>query len=380
VWKGSGESMCQIEINLSEDLIYWSDEAFLILNWDSKSPIITHTKRLKEVIHPQDKFTVLSAFAKALPDKADLDLNFRILNRQNRAIKIHCLGKFSINTQKKQWLRCIIFPVETHSPPINLSFYKSLVEKLPFSVCLINSAKVFYANEACLAMFGYQSNQDVFLSSVFDFHAPASKKKTFQILHSSYKKTGEIPSRIQSQFIRSNGSVFDSEVYLSNNIFSNKRFVQAVIIDVSRKNKLEQREKQVALDALYLNQKNRVLSDIEKELNKIVYSNNSYRQKDFLNIYNIINSSKDADNDWQLFSHYFDNLYPEFLKKLKQKSPLLTTNDIRLCVCLKLNLGTKETARFFNVKASSIQIARVRLKKKFNLPKDIDLWDFIQDL
>ena len=42
-----------------------------------------------------------------------------------------------------------------------------------------------------------------------------------------------------------------------------------------------------------------------------------------------------------------------------------------------MNFDTKEIARFFNVKASSIQIGRVRLKKKMNLSDSVDLRSYI---
>lgn len=172
--------MCQIEINLSEDLIYWSDEAFLILNLDSENPLITGTDKLKGIIHPKDKFAVLSAFVKALPSKRDLDLDFRILNNEKNVLNVRCIATFSTNIRKNIWLRCLIFPVEMHSPPVNILFYKNLIENLPFSVCLIHSARVINANNACLSMLGYQSNQEVYHLSVLDFQPPLSKKKHFR--------------------------------------------------------------------------------------------------------------------------------------------------------------------------------------------------------
>jgi hypothetical protein len=42
-----------------------------------------------------------------------------------------------------------------------------------------------------------------------------------------------------------------------------------------------------------------------------------------------------------------------------------------------MNFGTKEIARFFNIKASSVQMSRVRLKKKMTLPDSIDLRSYI---
>jgi hypothetical protein len=45
-----------------------------------------------------------------------------------------------------------------------------------------------------------------------------------------------------------------------------------------------------------------------------------------------------------------------------------------------MNMDTKEIAQFFNVKPSSIQTSRVRLKKKFKLEESVDLREFIMKL
>jgi hypothetical protein len=44
-----------------------------------------------------------------------------------------------------------------------------------------------------------------------------------------------------------------------------------------------------------------------------------------------------------------------------------------------MNFDTKEIARFFNIKAPSVQISRVRLKKKMGLPDSADLRSYILD-
>jgi hypothetical protein len=69
----------------------------------------------------------------------------------------------------------------------------------------------------------------------------------------------------------------------------------------------------------------------------------------------------------------FEEVHPGFFSRLKKMYPKLSTVDIKHCTCIKMNMGTKEIARFFNIKITSVQIARVRIKKKMNLPKNVDL-------
>jgi hypothetical protein len=98
---------------------------------------------------------------------------------------------------------------------------------------------------------------------------------------------------------------------------------------------------------------------------------------EFQKIFDIINSFKQLDKDWKMFIANFEEVHPGFFSRLKKTHPLLSSSDIKHCACMKMNFDTKEIARFFNIKASSVQISRVRLKKKMNLPDSADLRSYI---
>jgi hypothetical protein len=140
----------------------------------------------------------------------------------------------------------------------------------------------------------------------------------------------------------------------------------------------EKKQKQVAADALYINQKNTILSEIESVLRKTLSETKfSKSVSEFKKIFDIINSYKQLDKDWKMLVANFEEVHPGFFSRLKKTYPALSLNDIKHCACIKMNFGTKEIARFFNIKAPSVQIARVRLKKKMNLPDSEDLRSYI---
>ncbi|HZJ73189.1 MAG TPA: LuxR C-terminal-related transcriptional regulator, partial [Perlabentimonas sp.] len=64
-------------------------------------------------------------------------------------------------------------------------------------------------------------------------------------------------------------------------------------------------------------------------------------------------------------------------KKLLNKYPNLTTNDLRLCSYLKMNFSTKEIARLLNNSTRAVEISRYRLRKKLNLSHDENLTEFL---
>lgn len=140
----------------------------------------------------------------------------------------------------------------------------------------------------------------------------------------------------------------------------------------------EKKQKQVAADALYINQKNTILEEIEAVLEKTLENKKlSIHRKEFKRIFEIIDSYKQLDKDWKMLIANFEEVHPGFFKKLTDTYPLLSPNDIKHCACIKMNFDTKEIARFFNIKASSVQISRVRLKKKMNLSDSTDLRNFL---
>ncbi|MBT2564666.1 hypothetical protein J7E50_25850 [Pedobacter sp. ISL-68] len=71
----------------------------------------------------------------------------------------------------------------------------------------------------------------------------------------------------------------------------------------------------------------------------------------------------------------FNEFYPTFKEKMLTKFPDLSLNDLEFCAYLRMNLDTKEIARFANISVRSVESRKYRLRKKFNISssKDINL-------
>ncbi|MGB6268799.1 MAG: LuxR C-terminal-related transcriptional regulator, partial [Olleya sp.] len=82
-------------------------------------------------------------------------------------------------------------------------------------------------------------------------------------------------------------------------------------------------------------------------------------------------------DDWNLFEEAFNNADKDFLKKVKSRHVLLTSNDLRLCAYLRLNLSSKEIAPLLNISPRSVEVKRYRLRKKMELEHDVNLTDYI---
>ena len=71
--------------------------------------------------------------------------------------------------------------------------------------------------------------------------------------------------------------------------------------------------------------------------------------------------------------HKFD----DFKKRLSKAYPELTSYNLNHAALIRMNISTKETARYFNVNPTSLQRARIRLKKKLNLTYEENLFNFL---
>src|SRR5690606_5056682 len=83
------------------------------------------------------------------------------------------------------------------------------------------------------------------------------------------------------------------------------------------------------------------------------------------------------EDNWNFFKEAFNNADKDFFKKIKSKHPELTSNDLKLCAYLRLNLSSKEIAPLLNISVKSVEIKRYRLRKKMDLPREVNLSDYI---
>jgi len=83
------------------------------------------------------------------------------------------------------------------------------------------------------------------------------------------------------------------------------------------------------------------------------------------------------DNSFSEFDETFENIDPDFYKKLSAINPKLTPNDLKNCAYIKMNLDNYEVSKMLNVELKSLQMTRYRLKKKLNLNESTQLREFI---
>ncbi|MFN8239343.1 MAG: PAS domain S-box protein [Bacteroidales bacterium] len=258
--------------------------------------------------------------------------------------------------------------------------YRLLAENASFGLILTQKNKPVYTNKTLMDWLGVETFTDFLGTDFINFIYPADRKRALEIYARLRDNDLQTPVVEKLRVINREGKLCYFRFDLKNNTIGNENLIQTVISDITSEVLKEKKQKQVAADALYLNQKNTMLTDIENVLVKTLSGNkNISSDKEFRKIFEIINSYRQLDRDWKMLIANFEEVHPGFFSRLKKVHPNLSSNDLKHCACIKMNFGTKEIARFFNIKPPSVQISRVRLKRKLELPDSADLRSYILD-
>lgn len=258
--------------------------------------------------------------------------------------------------------------------------YRLLAENASYGLILTQKNEPVYANKTLMDWLGVETFSDFLKIDFLSFIYPADRKRALEILSKMRDNDIQPPFVEKLRVINKDAKLCYYRFDLKHNMIGNENLIQTVISDITSEVLSDKKQKQVAADALYINQKNTILTDIENVLVKTLAEKKSLlSDQEFRKIFEIINSYRQLDRDWKMLIANFEEVHPGFFSRLKRTHPGLSSNDLKHCACMKMNFDTKEIARFFNIKPPSVQIGRVRLKRKMGLPDSADLRSYILD-
>lgn len=145
------------------------------------------------------------------------------------------------------------------------------------------------------------------------------------------------------------------------------------------KREAELREKEMAAAKLKLVQNAERDTQCLKLLENIESDVESGSKGDMRSLINYYKHQSD-ENSWNEFEALFIKISPEFYKKLNEEYPTLTPNERKLCVFLKLNMSNKDISKITFQSDEALKKARLRLRKKLSIDREVNLATFMQDL
>ncbi|MDN3693715.1 hypothetical protein QWZ06_16145 [Chryseobacterium tructae] len=91
----------------------------------------------------------------------------------------------------------------------------------------------------------------------------------------------------------------------------------------------------------------------------------------------LIEMAKENDSS---FLAGFEKVYPDFIPKLLDINPDLTTSELEFCAMIKLNFTSKEIANYTFIQHRSVQQKKSRIRKRLGIFDHQDLFVFFQNL
>ncbi|MBR07273.1 MAG: hypothetical protein CMP48_06255 [Rickettsiales bacterium] len=143
------------------------------------------------------------------------------------------------------------------------------------------------------------------------------------------------------------------------------------------RDQIEYRDKQITTQSLNLIQKNETLKSLKERLEDLSKPSKKSTPQDLRKVLKLIDESFRHDKDWEDFKLYFEQIYTGFYAKLKVNCPALTTQELRHCALIRLNLSVNECASILGISPDSVKVSRSRIRKKIDLEGKEGLTDFI---
>jgi len=136
---------------------------------------------------------------------------------------------------------------------------------------------------------------------------------------------------------------------------------------------IEAKNSKLMFFAIQMAHKNEILTNIKNELKATSELNGNKTGK----LVNKLDRELKNENYWEDFTLYFNHVDQHFVKSIQKDYPNLTSNDIRMCSLIRMNLSNKEIASLCNISSRGVEQSKYRLKKRLGLDKDENLSRFI---
>ena len=138
------------------------------------------------------------------------------------------------------------------------------------------------------------------------------------------------------------------------------------------------KSKELAESTMTIIKKNEILVTIKEEVNaqKLALGSH-YPAKYYDKLIRLLDENLTSESDWAIFQTNFDRIHENFFRNLHIQFPDLTSNDLRFCAYLRLNLSSKDIAHLMNISLKGVEVARYRIRKKIGIPSTKSLTEFM---
>ena len=143
--------------------------------------------------------------------------------------------------------------------------------------------------------------------------------------------------------------------------------------------KVEKQNEELSRITKHMLQKSRIINKVDAEIEKLA-SDKAVSASHLRGLKMIVEKNRNPEKEWEMFEMSFNKTYDNYLVKLNNRFPGLTTGDLKLAAYIRMNISTKEISGLLNVSGKSVEMGRYRLRRKLNLSHDQNLTEFLMNL
>lgn len=141
--------------------------------------------------------------------------------------------------------------------------------------------------------------------------------------------------------------------------------------------KLETELKKMAFNIL---DKNKLLLEQKTKIQNLSLIARENVKQGLQKVINNIDAELSEEKDWEQIEPQINKAYNQFILKLKEKHPGLTTTELRISAYIRMNLPTKEISELMNKTPRAVESDRYRLRKKIGLDSNDSLQQYFLSL
>ena len=131
---------------------------------------------------------------------------------------------------------------------------------------------------------------------------------------------------------------------------------------------------------LQLSQKNEMISKVANQLKTLKTGATDKNINQLLQLLELLEVNVATPPDWSMIESQLEKIHPGFFNRLQAKHPTISVKDKKLCAYLRIGLTSKEISGLQNISPKSVEIARVRMKKKLKLADKTRIVSYLSQL
>ena len=131
---------------------------------------------------------------------------------------------------------------------------------------------------------------------------------------------------------------------------------------------------------LQLSQKNEMISKVANQLKILKKGATDKNINQLLQLLELLEVNVATPPDWSMIESQLEKIHPGFFNRLQAKHPTISVKDKKLCAYLRIGLTSKEISGLQNISPKSVEIARVRMKKKLKLADKTRIVSYLSQL